>query len=59
MPKELDERVTKVHLHAIGAELNVTTLEQAAFSGVNALWIRTLEGQVVEHLLPVGVLAGH
>ena len=35
MPKELDEKVTKVHLHALGAEHTVTTQEQAAETGAN------------------------
>jgi len=36
LPKELDEKVARLHLGALGAELTVLTKEQADYIGVNA-----------------------
>ena len=36
LPKELDEKVVKLHLPALGAELTVLTREQAVFMVVEA-----------------------
>jgi adenosylhomocysteinase len=35
LPKELDEKVARLHLGAIGAKLTDLTAEQAAYIGVN------------------------
>jgi adenosylhomocysteinase len=36
LPKDLDEKVARLHLSKIGAELDVLSAEQAAYIGVSA-----------------------
>jgi adenosylhomocysteinase len=36
LPKELDEKVARLHLPALGAELTVLSTEQADYIDVNA-----------------------
>jgi adenosylhomocysteinase len=35
LPKELDEKVARLHLGAVGAELTVLSKDQASYIGVN------------------------
>jgi len=35
LPKELDEKVAKLHLAALGAELTILSEDQADYSGLN------------------------
>jgi adenosylhomocysteinase len=35
LPKELDEKVARLHLPALGAELSVMSTEQASYLGIS------------------------